>query len=121
MVSFIERAVLYDISRFSRQFIHEQDVQDFHVTERTEALDISLKPGAVGNQCRSLATVTVSVDRTAQSLTISVDEYFIDEGGEHSHYSTQRVDLAIEGDEATGLLSWLRLSLAGWLDAARGR
>lgn len=123
MVSFIERAALYDISRFSRQFLHEQNVQDFHITERADAIDLSLKTGAVGNSARSVATVVV--DASHGDLEVTVEERFHDpsalitEAWGDSQF--EKTSLDIEGEEIIGLLSWLRLSIAGWLDAARSR
>lgn len=122
-VSFVERAALYDISRFARQFLHEQNVQDFHVTERADAIELALKSGAVGNCARTVATFVVEAG--PGYLKMIVEERFNDSSavatGASDDPQVEKTTLHIEGETIVGLLSWLRLSIAGWLDAARSR
>lgn len=119
MPTLIERAVLYDISRFARQFLHEQNVQDFHVTERKDGLDFLLKAGVVGDSARTTATVAVSADQ--DEVRIDVTERFFSDARALDEQMSDSVVLSIEGHETPGLLAWLRISIAGWLDAARSR
>lgn len=119
MPTVIERAALYDISRFSRQFLHEQDVQDFRIVEHSDALDVILKTGAVGNPAASSARVTV--EAVSSSVTVTVEETFAVGACRPRASTRESTTLDVEGDQITGLLAWLRLSIAGWLDAARTR
>lgn len=111
MKQLVERATLYDISRFVRQFLHEQDVQDFHIVEKSDELTVILKPEAAGNTVAAETTFEVSCFTTA--IAVRAAE------GPGGTAACSSEEFQLNSTETPGLLGWLRIYVAGWLDAVQ--
>ncbi|MGO1522856.1 MAG: hypothetical protein ACTHV8_04110 [Nesterenkonia sp.] len=106
-------SALDDIARFGPQFLHEQDIYGIDVAHALDAVTIRLNPGEAGN--RSPCTAEFQIETIGDALRITVNERY---GATGSHHPPMLI-LDADDQKHCGLLPWLRLWAAAWLDQAR--
>lgn len=106
-------SALDDIARFGPQFIHEQDIYGIDVDHGPDGVTIRLNPGEAGN--RFPCTAEFQIETIGDALQITVTERC----GTTGNHQPSALILDADDQKHGGLLPWLRLLAAAWLDQAR--
>lgn len=116
----LERAVLYDITRFAKQFIIEQDLDTPGVQERGQTVLIDLRDPATDTLHWVLFEASAREDGDVRVRAYEGSGYLPEPGEDTGAHSVETTVGFSETGDPEGLLGWLRLAVAGWLQATKG-